>query len=443
MSAPRLRLTLPAGPLTMTDARTSLLGALWMWSRGGEVATSNENATALDDLEWLGIEPDAMVSAPKEARYLAAAETLVEAGAAYHCYCTSAQYREMQAAPDGPEPIIYDGRCRKLNPGELAALEKANRKKRVRLAVPADKPALPEGWADLPWPEVDHVLLEVDKAPSPAFAAAVDGAVAKATAALYDSDTRAWQLERALVDLALGNPLPELLAIPAWRGAMDSIAELREAGHHPDALLAALIEGLWSPDEPLVGGDLEDGAESFDPSDVAPEAPEIDDDALRAITGRTLAAMDDARLLEALVTHLSRRGYNVGDFDREWQSRFTAAARPTLTTLADAEILAGVLTAPTVDYTPRVTRLLHRPGVAEILDWFDAALAQVEDGDTAGWRAAIQAYRVEAESPGRALSTLRVVLTGSREGPPLAPVLALLGHERCRERLDKARRHLP
>lgn len=442
MSSPRLRLTLPAGPLTMADARPALLGALWAWSRGGTVVASNENATALEDLEWLGIEPDAMASAPKEARYVEAADKLLEAKAAYQCYCTSAQYREMQADPDGPEPVVYDGRCRKLNPGELGALNKANRKKRVRLAVPTERPELPPGWSHLPWPEVDHVLLEVDKTPAPAFAAAVDGANAKIDAAVYDSDAAAWQVERALVDLALGHDLPELLAVPAWRGTSDSIAELREAGHHPDALLAALIEGIWSPDEPLVADDLEDGADGF-PAELPTDAPELDDDGLRAITQRTLAAMDDSRLLTALVTHLSRRGYNVTDFDRDWQTRFTAAARPSLVTLADAEVLAGVLTAPTVDYTPRVTRILRRPGVPEILDWFDNALSRIEDGDTAGWRAAIQAYRLEAESPGRALSTLRMVLTGSREGPPLAPVLALLGHERCRERLDKARRHLP
>ena len=36
---------------------------------GGQLVASNENRSALEDLEWLGIEPDAMVSRPKEDRY--------------------------------------------------------------------------------------------------------------------------------------------------------------------------------------------------------------------------------------------------------------------------------------------------------------------------------------------------------------------------------------
>ncbi|MEC7949345.1 MAG: glutamate--tRNA ligase family protein, partial [Myxococcota bacterium] len=415
MSAPRLRLTLPTGPLTLHAARPSLLGALWVWSKGGTVASSNENTAALEDLEWLGVEPDAMASAPKQARYEEAAARLEESGAVYRCYCTSAHYREMQASKDGPEPHVYDGRCGRLTPAERAALEKAGRKFRYRLRRPETQPDLPSPWAEQPWPDTDRIVLETDSTPSPALAAAVDDHSAKANASLVDGDARTWLIERALIELALQRPLPELVRIPAFRGTAHSIATLREAGHPRRSLLNALLSEVWSlPDGPLAP-DLEDAAEKFSLGAIQCDVDEtstVDDESLRVLSHSALQAADRTDLTATVVEHLTRRGYGVIQHEPDWQEAFVAAVRSDLHTLADAERLAGVLTAPTVDYDRSTLRHLSRPGVGEALDWFASQLATIPDGDHAGWRGAIQAYRQQAASPGRALSTLRLVMTG-------------------------------
>ena len=445
MSAPRLRLTLPSGPLTLRNARASLLGALWAWSEDGLVVSSNENASALEDLEWLGVEPDAMASAPKQARYDAAAAELEARGAAYRCYCTSGQYREMPASKSGPEPILYDGRCGRLKPAERASLEKSGRKHRFRLRTPDTRPELPAPWHDQPWPDTDRVLMETDGTPAPAFAAAVNDHAAQADTSLVDGDARSWLMERALIELALERPLPRLVHVPAFRGSEQSIAALREDGHPRRALLAALVHDIWLlPSGPLQP-DLEDTAEAFSIDAAQRDADttaELDEDGLRALSQETLQAADEADLRATLVEHLTRRGYGIMQHEPEWQAAFCAATRSSLHTLADAERLAAVLTAPTVDYDPSIIRTLSRPYVGPALDWFESQLKAVPDGDIAAWRAAIQAFRQDAASPGRALATLRLVVTGHREGPALGPILGLLGHERCRGRLEKARRHM-
>ena len=446
MSAPRLRLTLPTGPLTLRHARPSLLGALWAWSESGVVASSNENAAALEDLEWLGVEPDAMASAPKQARYEEAALALEASSAAYRCYCTSGQYREMPGSKDGPEPIVYDGRCGRLKPAEEKARQKAGRKYRFRLRRPEQRPELPAPWSDQPWPDSDRIVLETDSTPSPAFAASVDDRAAKANTSLVDGDARAWLVERALIELALDRPLPRLVHVPAFRGTDHSIATLREAGHPRRSLLAALLHEIWTLPAGPLAPDLEDVAEDFDIDGIARSADEtsaLDDEALRALSHVTLQGAATVDITATVIEHLTRRGYGVIQHEPEWQDAFVQATRASLHTLADAEWLAGVLTAPTVDYDKSLVRALSRPRVSDAMDWFDATLDAVEDGDHAGWRAAIQAFRQEAASPGRALSNIRLVMTGHREGPPLGAILALLGHERCRERLDKARRHMP
>lgn len=446
MSAPRLRLTLPTGPLTLRHARPSFLGALWAWSQGGVLASSNENAAALEDLEWLGVEPDAMASAPKQARYEEAAKALEDTGAAYRCYCTSGQYREMPGSKDGPEPIIYDGRCGRLKPAEQKARQKAGRKYRFRLRRPEQRPDLPAPWSDQPWPDSDRILLETDSTPSPAFAAAVDDHSAKANTSLVDGDARTWLVERALIEIALERPLPRLVHIPAFRGTDQSIATLREAGHPRRSLLAALLHEIWTLPAGPLAPDLEDAADDFKIDAINRDADEtstLDDESLRALSHMTLQAADIVDLTATVVEHLTRRGYGVIQHEPEWQDAFVLATRSGLHTLADAERLAAVLTAPTVDYDKSVVRALSRPRVSDALDWCSATLDAIEDGDVAAWRAAIQAFRQEAPSPGRALSTVRLVMTGHREGPPLGAILGLLGHARCRERLDKARRHMP
>jgi glutamyl-tRNA synthetase len=423
-----------------------LIGALWAWSEGGVVASSNENAAALEDLEWLGVEPDAMASAPKQARYEEAALALEAAGAVYRCYCTSAQYREMPASKDGPEPIVYDGRCGRLKPSERQAREKSARKFRFRLKRPENRPELPAPWCDQPWPDTDRIVLETDGTPSRAFAAAVDDHSAKANTSLVDGDARSWLVERALIELALERPLPRLMHVPAFRGTDHSIATLREAGHPRRSLLAALLHEIWVlPDGPLAP-DLEDTADHFniDTIERATDATStVDDEALRSLSHVTLQAANMVDLTATVIEHLTRRGYGVIQHERDWQDHFVRATRSGLHTLADAERLARVLTAPTVDYDKSVIRALSRPRVSDALDWFATQLAAIADGDDAAWRTAIQTYRQEASSPGRALSTVRLVMTGDREGPPLGAILALLGHARCRERLDKAHRHMP
>ena len=49
--------------------------------------------------------------------------------------------------------------------------------------------------------------------------------------------------------------------------------------------------------------------------------------------------------------------------------------------------------------------------------------------------------RNEVDIPGRALSTIRVVLTGERTGPNLAVLTTLLGEADTRNRLEKARKY--
>lgn len=75
---------------------------------------------ALDDLEWLGVRPDARPVRQSErlGLYVSALDRLWNAGLLYQCHCTRADIRAALAAPQegdvplGPDGPVYPGTCR-------------------------------------------------------------------------------------------------------------------------------------------------------------------------------------------------------------------------------------------------------------------------------------------------------------------------------------------
>jgi len=418
-------------------------------AKGGSVVASTENRSALDDLEWLGIEPDEM-TAPVDARRAAeVGEELIAAGRAYPCFCSVAELREMAVNPTGfPEPVVYDQRCRKLSPADRAALTRMGRKARVRVIVPEEPSSLP--GVDAPLPRTDFTIVEPDGNPTTILSAVLSARDAQATHILVDG-ARAHELNHWLcVAEALQWPLPPLHLLPTWltpegppiseRSDGLTISALRAQGYHPKALVSAAARVGWDPGQAET---IEDMTGSFSLDALGTQTPVLDLPEIRQRNGDTLRAMDEADLVQAIGEHLDRKGYPFTEREPAWQRRFVKAVAPEMQTLSDAEEWATLLLTSTVDYDRETARVLRDPTTQELITEFEKALDQVEaDGhDARAWRVVLTDFRREAAAPGRALVTMRIVLTGQREGPGLPPILALLGVEGCRARLEKARRY--
>ena len=80
----------------------------------------------IDDLNWLGLVPDALpvFQSERTALYDAAMHRLVDAGLAYPCFCTRAQIAtevaESASAPHGASVTRYPGTCRTIRPSHRA-----------------------------------------------------------------------------------------------------------------------------------------------------------------------------------------------------------------------------------------------------------------------------------------------------------------------------------
>jgi glutamyl/glutaminyl-tRNA synthetase len=432
----------PTAPLTLGDARIALFGALWIRSLGGKLVASNENRSALDDLEWLGIEPDAMVSRPKPERYEEFYGRLLEAENAYPCFCGTAEAREMDVNADAwPEERRYDGRCRGLSANDKKALKKS-RSPGIRLRPQEEIPAemLGDAASTHRLPDFDFLIHDSQNGARRFFSRVVDESNARCSHTLRPEALRDDLPLEAQIRVLLELDAPEQVSIEPWdcEAAQAPVQQLRNEGYLPHALLRAMARTSWRGGDSA--SDLDSMVALFKIDDLKPseDHPRSKAD-VEAINAASLDELSEASLTQEVVAHLTLRGYPIAEKDREWQERFVRATKPDLKTFGDAEELANHLLQDPSEFDRSTLRRLPSGDLTKLLDHFDGLMSELDEDSSRGWRRLIHKFRQEVPAPGRALSHIRVVMTGQPRGPSLGSVLWLLGVEECRARLEKAR----
>jgi len=122
----------PTGLLHIGGARTALFNYLFARHHGGEFVLRIEDTDRLrntevatrgilESLDWLGLERDgpAVFQSTHVARHAEVAQQMLQAGRAYHCYCTPDELeREREQARAEGRVWRYDGRWRDRDPSE-------------------------------------------------------------------------------------------------------------------------------------------------------------------------------------------------------------------------------------------------------------------------------------------------------------------------------------
>jgi glutamyl-tRNA synthetase len=276
----------PTGPLHLGNARTALLSWLDARARGGSYVMRVEDldgprirrgleARILAELRWLGLDwdegPD--VGGPagpyrqseRAGRYAEALTRLVEAGAAYPCFCSRAEIALASQAPHGPsdEGPRYPGTCRALGPGEAAA-RAARRRPAHRLRVPEGEVGFEDAVHgprrhDVAATVGDFVVMRADGVAAYQLAVTLDDAAMEITDVVRGDDLLPSTARQLLVYRALGLAAPRFGHVPlllgedtqrlAKRHGARSLGELREGGADPRAVvgLLAASAGLVEP----------------------------------------------------------------------------------------------------------------------------------------------------------------------------------------------------
>ncbi len=458
MSRPRVRFApSPTGHLHVGNVRTALFNWLFARGHGGTFVLRIEDtdrqrssveseASMLDDITWLGLDWDEGpgVGGPfapyrQSERldfYAGQARALLSSGHAYYCFCAPDRLdAERQAAMAAGQPPKYSGRCRAIDRGEAERRVAAGEPAAVRFAVP---PGRDVTFQDLVRGAVtfntdvigDPVIVRSGGHPAYNFAVVVDDAAMKITHVIRGEDHISNTPRQLLLYEAMGAALPAFAHLSmvlgpdhaplSKRHGATSVAEFRDRGYLPEALLNYLALLGWSPGDNEEILPVAEIARRFDFSHVSHSAAVFDVDKLAWLNRHYMKEAPLARLTREALPYFVRAGYVM------------------LATDASLSYVESLLPMG-VGSVDRLEELPAR--VAFIFDW-EPARASTLIGSTPEARAAIRAFadeilgqgRLDREAfraaaarardktglKGRALfHPIRAALTGAEEGPEL------------------------
>ncbi len=461
----------PTGHLHVGNARTALFNWLLARGHGGtfilriedtdvERSTTESEAAILSDLRWLGLDwnegPDVggargpYRQSERLHLYASYAQELLHAGHAYYCFCSIAQLdAERQSALAEGRPARYAGTCRRLSREQAEARLAGGERPAIRFRVPEDRDVV---FEDLVRGDVrfqtdvigDPVIVRADGHPAYNFAVVVDDALMEVTHVVRGEDHISNTPRQILLYEALGFTPPVFAHLALVMGpdhsplskrhGATSVAEFREKGYLPEALVNYLALIGWSPrgaaagrsagdDEELLPAD--ELARRFSLERVGHSAGVFDEEKLAWVNRHYLKIADPARLAQLSVPHFNDAGVNMSPDDRGLS--FLAAAM----TMASASVdrldqVPGRL-AYLFDYSPE--RALEDPRVREELGAGPAKavvaaladeLAAAPRLDRERFRAVANQVKARTGQKGKALfHPIRLALTGRADGPEL------------------------
>ncbi len=431
-----------------------------------------------EDFRWLGLDwdegPD--VGGPygpyrqteRFALYQQYGQALLARDAAYYCYCTPAELdAERRRAQAEKRPYRYSGRCRSLTLEQRAAFEAEGRRPTIRLRLHGYREIiavddLVRGRVEFdPTDLDDHIIVRSDGSPLYNFANVVDDHtmaithIIRGIEHLGGNTPKQWVMYRALgwtpprvAHLAniLGADKKKL----SKRTGDTAVRDYRRQGFLPEALLNFFALMAWYPEENREVYAVRELIEKFRIEDLGKASPVFDMAKLTWLNGvymRDLLRRDPGRVVEACLEAMRGAGLANGPLPperREYIRQVVEVLGERIKVGQDIVAYGDFFFTDAIRYEAEAARrYLSDPGTSEILRDLSVHVAETSTLGAAEAERLIRDLAAERAIHSREIiHPTRVALTGKTAGPGLFELMALLGKDRVRQRLDEAVRYL-
>ncbi len=452
----------PTGHLHVGNARTALFNWLLAHGKDGTFIlriedtdterSSRESETGiLEDLRWLGLDwdegPDVggMHGPYRQSErvhlYASYANELIAGDHAYHCFCSPAKLEDDRKGDlAAGRPPKYHGTCRDLPAADARARIAAGERPVIRFRVPEDTEV---SFQDVVRGEVsfssevigDPVLVRSDGRPAYNFAVVVDDALMEITHVIRGEDHISNTPRQVLLYQALGFTPPEFAHLSLVMGpdhtplskrhGATSVAEFRERGYLPEALLNYLALIGWSPGGGQELLPLEELSRRFALEDVGHSAGIFDQEKLGWMNRHYMKDASPARLAAETVRYFFRRGYlrqRTADAMEYLMSVLPMAVGSVDRLEEIPERLKFLFEFDPAASLARedVDGILHETGARDVIAALPQELAAAGRLDRDAFRAAATRVRQRTGQKGKALfHPIRIALTGEAGGPEL------------------------
>ena len=456
----------PTGYLHVGGARTALFNWLYARKTGGTMVlriedTDRERSTdahtqvILDGLTWLGITWDEgpLFQGANLEQHRSDVQKLLDAGKAYHCFCTREELDAQRAAAAAQKTgFRYNRRCRSIPADEAARRLAAGEEATVRIRMPDDELA----WDDAVHGRIsfqghdldDFVILRSDRTPIYNLAVVSDDIAMRITHVIRGDDHVSNTPKQIAIYRALGAAEPVFAHVPMILGSdgkklskrhgATAVGDYQDQGIFPAAMRNFLALLGWSP-----GGDREilpeaEMIELFSLEGIQSKPAVFDTAKLEWMNGQYLSATPAAELLPAVERQLGILG--VDPVGRALEPIIDGVKARSRTILQLAEQVAVRLDGPRGEPDARGVALRKKlgPAFAEHLQRAVKTLEALPD-DQWNSESILAALTSSAEAAGArlgdALQPIRVVLTGGTVSEPVNELLVLVGREAALDRL--------
>jgi glutamyl-tRNA synthetase len=449
----------PTGYLHIGSVRTALFCWLYARHHGGKFVlriedTDRERSTQesidaiLQGMQWVDLDWDEGPYFQSEnfERYRQVATQLLDAGQAYHCYCTPEELAARRAAQKaaGQNPR-YDGRCR--NNGQ----PRADIEPVIRFKTPQTGEVVIEdmvrGRVVFANEELDDlVIMRANGTPTYHFSVIVDDADMQITHVMRGDDHLNNTPRHINMIEALGFPRPVYAHLPmilgedgarlSKRHGAVNVLDYMQQGYLPDALLNYLVRLGWAHgDQEIFSRD--EMVELFDLKDVNPSASRFDPEKLAWLNQQYIMRTPANALEAGLKAQLEALGCDphAGPPLQE----VIEAYRERAATLRELAENSDYLFADFESLEPKAAKKHLRPIIKAPLRDVCEAFAELATWDR---QLIQQSILTVAEKHGLGFGKLgqplRVAVTGSSVSPPIDVTIELVGRDRALARIGVA-----
>ncbi len=445
----------PTGYLHIGGLRTALFNWLWARKNGGkfilriedtDLARNSQEATEaiLEAFAWVGLDYDGDVvyQSKRFPIYQKYIQKLLDEGKAYYCYMSKEELdalREEQMKR-GERPR-YDRRYR-----DFTGTPPQGVKPVVRIKAPLEGDIVFEdgikGTITIKAEEMDDfIIARSDGTPTYNFVVAIDDALMGVTDVIRGDDHLYNTPKQIIVYEALGLHIPRFYHVPMILneqgkklskrdGAMD-VMEYKRMGYLPEALLNFLVRLGWSHGDQEIFS-IEEMKELFDPKDINRSPSAYNLSKLQWLNAHYIKNSPNERLIGLLEEY----GLFLADHDRK--EILLDALKERAKTIAElAQMAKNILEAPE-SYDPKGLKKALKGEWREILQAFLQKLSTQDPHLPVDFHHLIEEVVKEREIGfGKIGLPLRIALTGELGGPDLSDIMAIIGKEETRKRVER------
>ena len=460
----------PTGSLHIGSVRTTLYNYFFARHNKGTLLLRIEDTdqdrlvegavdSIYDGLRWMGVSWDEgpreggphapYIQSQRLPRYQAAAQELVDKGAAYFCFCSKERLAALREQQQRAKQLTrYDRHCRNIAPADAA--ERAKTEPHVvRLKVPdGGKVALEDlVYGRVEWDVdtiEDQVLLKSDGFPTYHLAVVIDDHEMGITQIFRGEDWMPSTPKHLLIYQAFGWAPPPIAHFPnvlgadgkklAKRHGATKVEQFRADGYLPEAMVNYLALIGWAPGTEEEIFTMDDLIAKWRIDQVQKAGGKWDKDRLDWFNGVWIRKLTidelakrlepfipqtwDRALLKRALPQVQERARTLVELRDQLAFLFEEVAYAT-----DALVPKGRDRAGAADALKRAARALRDVGAFGHQE-IEAVLRKTND--ELGWKMRESSHPV------------RVAVTGREAGPPLFDAIELVGKEKALARIDRA-----